>query len=253
MSYNLEYSSQTSAFVSGLKFSEEYDITFIKGILLELFSQFTIIKNIHVMPVINKLSEPDLEVEDPIKNYSAILSFYDAEDLNHIIKLWSEIKNAVKINGFTVSVKQYNNKNSSLNNDKFISYAVVAIYNIIETLNLNENLNDDKDMIDYVDQQIFQTRYSTLVQFLTDKKGIRDINPQLQFLPIDGKKYKPFIAVQFDNFENADLFISSYNNTILFDNKNLHIAYAYKDVSDKTIGQYGDSLQRSLENKVTST
>ena len=254
MSFNSPLNQNNSVFVSGIKFSSTFDPTYIKTILLELFSQFTIIKNIQLIPVTNNsIIQEETKETEILKQYSSIVTLHNEEDANHLIKIWADIRNFVMINGFAITVKKYNNKNMSINNDEFISYAVVAIYNIIDLLTIDETETNNKDMIDYIDQPTFETRFAKLTQFLKDKVGVKDINPQLQFLPTNSKNYKPFITVQFDNFANADSFISSFNNTVLFDNRNLEITYAYKDISDKSIGKYGDSLQRSLESEITST
>lgn len=253
MSFNIDSSKNTAAFVSGLKFSSNYDSQYVKAIILELFTQFTTIKNIQLINVnINSLEEEVKTDNETLKQYSCIVVLYNTEDLNHLIKIWGDIKNFVKINGFPITVRKYMDKNYNNNNEKFISYALVAVYNIVDTLKIDDSKAPNKDMMNYIDEQVFHSRFSKFAVFIKDKAGAEDINPQLQFLKIDDKTYKPFVTIQFDNFFNADNFISSFNKIILFDNKNLELEYAYKDSTDKSIGKYGDSLQRSLEGEITS-
>lgn len=253
MSFNIESSKNNAAFVSGIKFSSNYDSQYIKTVMLELFTQFTTIKNIQIININNtSLEEGENPDNETLKQYSCIIIFHNTEDLNHLIKIWGDIKNFVKINGFPIAVRKYMDKNYNSNNEKFISYALVAVYNIVDTLKIDDYKAPNKDMMNYIDEQVFHSRFSKFAVFIQNKAGVEDVNPQLQFLKIDDKTYKPFITIQFNNFFNADNFISSYNKIILFDNKNLELDYAYKDSSDKSIGKYGDSLQRSLEGEIAS-
>lgn len=239
-----------AVFVSGLKFDKEYTIPYIEEIVYELFSQFTALKDVHVFPMKN-----DSEITSPIL-YSSIISFYEEEDMNHVIRVWEDVRPYIKINSNVITVKKYNKKQDMENHEKFISYAVVAIYNIVDAIETTDPKLKKKTLIDKIDHEVYETRMNKLKVFLDsikDQYKLVDMNPQLQFLSESKTFYKPFIQLQFANFKSADAFIADNDDMILFDNRNLKVDYAYKDPDDLTSGKNGDSLQRSLEGEVTST
>ncbi|KAF0279088.1 hypothetical protein FOG50_00060 [Hanseniaspora uvarum] len=239
-----------AVFVSGLRFDKAYTVASIEEIVYELFSQFTIIKDIHVFPMKN-----GDEVTNPIL-YSSIMTFHDEQDMNHAIKVWEDVRPHVKINSNVITVKKYNKKQDMSTNDKFVSYAVVSIYNILDPIEVAENKLKKKNLIDKIDHELYENRINKVKGFLESIKEqykLVDINPQLLFLCESKNLYKPFIQLQFENFKSADAFIADNDDIILFENRNLKIEYAYKDPEDLALGQNGDSLQRSLEGEVTST
>ena len=238
-----------AVFVSGLRFDKEYTIPSIEEIVYELFSHFTVLNDVHVFPMKN-----DSEVINPIL-YSSIITFYKEEDMNHVIKVWEDVRPHIKVNSNVITVKKYNKKQDMENHDKFISYAVVAIYNIIDPIETTDPKLKKKTLIDKIDHEVYETRMNKLKLFLDsikDQYNLRDLNPQLQFLSESKTLYKPFIQLQFANFKSADAFIAANDDMILFENRNLKVDYAYKDSDDLTLGKNGDSLQRSLEGEIAS-
>lgn len=241
---------KNAVFVSGLRFDKSYTTSSIEEITYELFSQFTVVKDIHVFPMKNN------DEKTPLILYSAILTFYEEEDMNHVIKVWEEIRQHVKINSHVITVKKYNKKHEDTKGEKFVSYAVVAIYNILDPIEVTDPKHKKKNLIDKIDHEVYEMRLNKVKTFLDsikDQYKLVDMNPQLMFLAESTDIYKPYVLLQFKSFKNADSFIADNDDMILFENRNLKIDYAYKDPEDLTLGKNGDSLQRFLEGEVTST